>query len=103
MAHNDPPVLTGVIVEEYSALGVDDLGRLCTVESRRIVELVEEGVLQADHDERGGWHFSGASLRRAKIALRLQEDLGINLAGVALALELMDEIERLRRDFAHGR
>ena len=29
-------------------------------------------------------------------AHRLQRDLGLNLAGVALALELLDEIEALR-------
>jgi hypothetical protein len=35
--------------------------------------------------------------RRATIALRLQRDL-INLAGVALALQLLDEVNALRRD-----
>ncbi len=42
------------------------------------------------------WRFGGASLHRAHAALRLQRDLEINLAGVALALELLDEIESLR-------
>jgi chaperone modulatory protein CbpM len=35
-------------------------------------------------------------MRRARVASRLQGDLGINLAGVALALQLLDEIEELR-------
>jgi len=30
------------------------------------------------------------------VALRLQRDLGLNLAGAALALELLDEVEALR-------
>jgi chaperone modulatory protein CbpM len=29
--------------------------------------------------------------------LRLQHDFGVNLAGAALALDLLEEIERLRR------
>ena len=102
MTHNEPPALRGVVVEEFSVLGVDELGRLCTVDARRIVELVEEGILPAA-DDGGEWRFSGQSLRRAKIALRLQEDLGVNLAGVALVLELMDELEQLRREFGRGR
>ncbi len=40
------------------------------------------------------WRFSGAALRRARLALRLERDLELNLAGVALALELMEELER---------
>ena len=35
-------------------------------------------------------------MRRARMAARLQGDLAINLAGVALALQLLDEIEELR-------
>ena len=35
---------------------------------------------------------------RARLALRLERDLELNLAGVALALELMDELEYLRRE-----
>jgi chaperone modulatory protein CbpM len=35
--------------------------------------------------------------------VRLQRDLEINLPGVALALELMEEIEELRRELKVGR
>jgi len=35
---------------------------------------------------------------RARIALRLERDLGINVPGVALALELLEELEQLRRE-----
>ena len=40
--------------------------------------------------------FTGNQVRRASIALRLQRDLGVNLAGVALALDLLDELNGLR-------
>jgi chaperone modulatory protein CbpM len=35
-------------------------------------------------------------LQRARVALRLQNDLDVNLAGAALALELLDELDELR-------
>jgi chaperone modulatory protein CbpM len=31
-------------------------------------------------------------------ALRLQRDLGVNLAGIALALDLMEELDNLRAE-----
>ncbi|MFI4890451.1 MAG: chaperone modulator CbpM [Steroidobacterales bacterium] len=90
-------MLTGTIVEEVTILTTSELGRLCTVEVRQIVELVEEGILSVEDESGGEWRFAPSSLRRARTALRLQQDLGLNLAGVALTLELLDEIAELRR------
>ena len=42
------------------------------------------------------WHFPGYCLRRVRIVQRLESDLGLNLAGAALALELLEEVEDLR-------
>jgi chaperone modulatory protein CbpM len=88
--------LTGTIVDETTLLTLEDLSRMCSVEEQHLVEFVEEGVLSAVLVSRR-WHFTGAALRRARRALRLERDLELNLAGVALALDLMEEIERLRR------
>ncbi len=90
-------ILIGDILEHHTGLSVADLSRLCEVEDRRIVELVEEGVLTVLDFDAATWSFGGAALRRARIAVRLQRDLGLNLAGVALALELLEEIAQLRR------
>jgi chaperone modulatory protein CbpM len=94
--------LSGAIFEESAVLTLEDLSRMCAVEARHIVELVEEGVLTVVADDGSEWQFSGAALRRTRIALRLERDLEINLAGVALALELMDELDRLRRELQAG-
>jgi chaperone modulatory protein CbpM len=94
----DEMYLTGEIFEESSALSVQDLERMFAVEQRRIVEWVEEGVISVLEMNAAEWRFSGAQLRRARIALRLERDLGVNAAGVALALELLEELEQLRRE-----
>jgi chaperone modulatory protein CbpM len=98
MSSSQNAVLPGAIFEESALLSVEDLSRMCAVEERHIVEFVEEGVLTAVEIDTAEWHFSGAALRRARLALRLERDLELNLAGVALALELMDELEQLRRE-----
>jgi chaperone modulatory protein CbpM len=78
-------------------LSVADLSRMFAVEERHIVEWVEEGVLTVLEINSSEWHFSGAALRRARIAVHLERDLGLNLPGVALALDLLEELQRLRR------
>src|SRR5216683_2845707 len=98
MSSSEDQTLTGAIFEESALLSVKDLSRLCAVEERHIVEFAQEGVLNVVEINAAEWHFPGAALRRARLALRLERDLEINLAGVALALELMDELEHLRRE-----
>ena len=84
------------IHEEQSQLTLADLCRACAVHAERIIELVDAGVLEPEGRELARWIFDGASLHRALAALRLQRDLEMNLAGVALTLELLDEINALR-------
>jgi chaperone modulatory protein CbpM len=92
--------ITGFILEEQTGLTLDDICRACAAQTDMIVELVQEGVLapqgNAGNNTPEHWHFTGVHLQRARVALRLQNDLGVNLAGAALALELLDELDALR-------
>jgi chaperone modulatory protein CbpM len=98
MSSPENQALPGAIFEESTVLTVKDLSRLCAVDERHIVEFVEEGVLDVVEVDTTEWHFTGSALRRARLALRLERDLELNLAGVALVLELMEELQRLRRE-----
>lgn len=91
-------VVTGVILDEQTELTLTDLCRSCSVQRERIIALVEEGILSPttrSKRENRYW-FSGSSVKRANRAIRLQRELELDLAGVAVALDLLDEIERLR-------
>jgi chaperone modulatory protein CbpM len=88
--------LQGTIFES-AVLTLEDLSRMCAVDEQHIVEFVEEGILSVV-GMRTEWHFSGAALRRARIAVRLERDLELNLAGVALALDLLEELAQLRHE-----
>jgi chaperone modulatory protein CbpM len=98
MPTSQDQALAGAIFEDSAVLTVRDLSRICAVDERHIVDFVEEGVLEVVAVDTVEWRFTGAALRRARLALRLERDLELNLAGVALALELMDELEHLRRE-----
>ena len=93
--------LTGILLDERTELSLTELSQACSSSAEWVVELVDEGVLEPIGQEQTHWRFSGPNLLRARAAMRLQHDLNVNLAGVALALDLMDEIdtmrERLRR------
>jgi chaperone modulatory protein CbpM len=90
------PVMSGLILDETTTLTLDELSCACSVRVERIIELVDEGILEPVGRELTEWCFPGPSLGRARIAMHLQRDLDINLAGVALVLDLMDELESLR-------
>jgi len=102
MANSDQYALQGSILDDSVELTLQDLSRMCAVEESLIVEFVEEGVLSAVRVSQQ-LHFSGGALRRARLAVRLRRDLEINLAGVALALDLMEELEQLRRELRMSR
>jgi chaperone modulatory protein CbpM len=98
MSSSENQPLYGAIFEDSTVLSIQDLSRLCAVDERHIVAFVEEGVLDVVEVNTTEWRFTGSALRRARLALRLERDLEINLAGVALVLQLMEELQRLRRE-----
>lgn len=83
---------SAIILEEQTDLSISDVCQACAVQVETIVELVDEGVLSPMGREPHRWRFTGTHLRRATVAIRLQRDLGVNLAGAALALQLLDEL-----------
>jgi len=88
--------LSGTLLDEQVFLSLTEISHACSTRTEWIVELVEEGILEPSGKDRDHWKFPSGNLSRAHTARRLQHDLEINLAGVALALDLMEEIEILR-------
>ena len=90
-------ILDGILVEEIEYISLTQLCRSCTVELDMVSMLVDEGVLEPRGDSTEQWQFGVGSRRRVKAVLHLQRDLGVNLAGAALAIELLDQIAELKR------
>lgn len=86
----------GHVMEDQTDVTMADLCRACAAQSDMIIELVHEGVLRPEGQQPDAWRFTGVHIHRARVAVRLQRDLGVNLAGAALALQLMDELDALR-------
>jgi chaperone modulatory protein CbpM len=90
---------TSVVILDEEEITLADLTRTCRVQTEWVMELVDEGVIEprSTQSAMGGpqWRFSATSIVRVEKARRLQSDLGVNLPGVALALQLLDRIDAL--------
>lgn len=82
------------------ALSLQDLCRFCQADEAWVLELVEHGVLTPKGSKIESWQFRGVNIVRAKKARRLGRDLGINIAGVALVLELLEQRDAALRRLA---
>ncbi len=88
-----PVTVAGEVIEVVT---LAELCQSCGVRSEWVVELVEEGILEPQGSDPSAWRFSAVSITRTRIAWRLQNDLGVNQAGIAVALNLLDERQTLR-------
>lgn len=89
--------LRGTVLEQQTELTLDEVGRACAVQAGFIMDLIEEGVVAPlAGSEPQSWRFTSLQVRQVTVAWRLQRDLGVNLAGAALALQLLDEVQTLR-------
>ncbi|MBK1718002.1 chaperone modulator CbpM [Thiocystis violacea] len=88
--------IEGILLDETLTVSFTELTSLCGATGRVVKLMVTEGLLQPEGQQPDDWRFSGLEVRRARRALRLRRDLDLNLAGVALALDLLDELETLR-------
>ena len=66
-----------------------------------VFEIVEQGIVEPVGASPDEWLFSPTMLVLTKKAVRMQRDLEVNWAGVALAIQLLDELEQLREKNRH--
>ena len=86
----------GTLLDDLE-LSLRELCRICGVDAESIIDMVEEGVVEPEGADPRHWRVHGTSVKRIQIVLRLQRDLRVNLAGAALVLDLLEELEALRR------
>lgn len=89
-------ILEGRPVDAATVFTLHELCRSSGVQTELIVEMVEVGLLEPAGREPVEWRFPPQSLARVHSTLRLRDDLNVNFSGAALALELLDELKRLR-------
>ena len=95
-------IMTGTLIEDDKLFTLADLCRSCGVHAEVISDMVEFGIIEPQGESAAKWQFSGGCLWRVTTVVRLQRDLEVNLAGAALALDLIEEVRELRRQLKAG-
>lgn len=85
---------------EGSLFTLDEICERCRLHAEIIIEMVEYGIVtpidMQTNNER--WQFNIEALERLGRAQRLRQDLELNLPGLALSLELLDQVEALQKE-----
>lgn len=92
---NDP--ISAMLLDDSVHFSLAELCAACHVSEDFVVEIVAEGIVEPTGREPAQWRFTGVALTRVQRVIRLQQEFDVNLPGAALALELLEEVERLRR------
>ena len=89
-------LMQGEILAEDVRVSLSQLCKISRLPAERVLEMVEYGVIEPRSGSNEKWQFSGQSISRLRCAQRLKKDLGVNTAGAALAIDLLDELQQLR-------
>jgi len=91
---------TVTVIVEYtqpSFLSLEEFCAACHISDDVLRDFVAYDIIHP-REKDGEWLFDLNALGQIKTALRLHRDLEINLSGVAVVLDLLQELEQLRAD-----
>lgn len=88
-------VVEGLAMDRDVQLRAVDIARACGESQAWVLELVQVSILDPLEPQAVDPRFAGEALFIARRVQRLQRDLGLNLEGAALALELLARIDEL--------
>lgn len=87
------------VVHMQTTLTLRELCEHVDVHAEYVIKLVDYGVINpVRNDDARKWAFDLLALNRLRKAQRLQRDLKLNLPGLAVSLDLLDEVESLRAE-----
>jgi chaperone modulatory protein CbpM len=102
-------VLEAHVLGEGDWIAAAEICQICQIDIEAMRELAALGVVTAREPVPGDWELAATALPRLRIVGRLMRDLGVNVSGAALAIELLEEqrslesrirqLERLIRDY----
>jgi chaperone modulatory protein CbpM len=95
---NKNNLLIGVLIEETTSISFVEVCDKYNIPEELLMEMAEQGLFPTQTIEMRQMTLDQKALRRIESAFRLHRDLGINLPGVALAMDLLDEMDKMRTE-----
>ena len=79
-------------------IGIQELCEAVDLPAAFVIEIVEHGILEPQGRQPDEWLFDSAALSIARRAVKLHHELQLEWDGVALALDLLEELEEVRAE-----
>jgi chaperone modulatory protein CbpM len=102
-------VIEAHVLSDGDWIAATEICQLCRIDLDAVLELAALGVVTPRESVPGQWQLPATALPRLKVVGRLMHDLGVNVNGAALALELIEaqrllenrlrQLERLAADY----
>lgn len=96
--HKDKNILEGILQDENVTYSIIEISELCAISEEMIVQMIEYDIITPSQDNQQMFNY--IALHRAQKAMRLHQDLEINWAGIAVILDLLNEINELKKRVA---
>src|SRR5579863_6064788 len=89
-------VLQAQVLSEGDWIGAAQICQLCRIDLEAVLELADLGLI-APRRAGSDWQVPATALPRLRVVGRLMRDLGVNVSGAALAVELLEARRALER------
>ncbi|MBN9227794.1 MULTISPECIES: chaperone modulator CbpM [Legionella] len=90
--------IIGVLIEETTTISFNEVCQTYHIPKELLIEMVEYGLFSCKTTKPEHLKLNQKDLRKIESAFRLHRDLGVNLPGVALALDLLEKIDLLNEE-----
>jgi len=94
-------VLEAHVLGEGDWIAAAEVCALCRLELDAVMELATLGVVAPRESRPGQWQVPATALPRLRVVGRLMQDLGVNVSGAALAVELLEAQRELESRIRH--
>ena len=94
-------VLEAHVLGESEWIAASEICQLCRLDLEALLELASLGVVSPREHAPGEWQVPVTALPRLRVAGRLIPDLGLNVSGAALAVELLEARRALETRLRH--
>jgi chaperone modulatory protein CbpM len=94
-------VLQAHVLGDSDWIAASEICELCRLDLQVLLELAALGVVASRETVPGQWQVAATALPRLRVAGRLMHDLGVNVSGAALAVELLEAQRDLESRIRH--
>lgn len=94
-------IIEAHVLGEGDWIGATEICQLCRLNVEAVLELAALGMVQPRETGPGHWEVPASALPRLRVVGRLMHDLGVNVSGAALAVELLEAQRDLESRIRH--